>query len=404
MKIRQGERVGEPGGGSPHRVRRLPRRGLQALAPLGILILIAVGFVRYCFVYIAPNEVGIKEVRIGWNRGIQPDVYGAGYAFCMPFGFQNIHTYPRNVQALELTGFGDASEETDTHHYADPVKIQTSDGYFVDVDVTVLYRIEDPYRVITSLGPGRRYLEMGVIPRTEPNLKQAYGELTTEDFYNSPLRVKQGELALTLMNNDLNEKGIVVDQVLVRYFAYSDEIQKNIEDKKLKDQLVFTNQSKNKAAQAEAELKRVTQEGEMKVLITSQQGEAYKMQKDAARDLYTRTKRAEADLLVQLAEAARTEFRNEAMQVVGSDKAVAMKMAEAMQGLDVVIVPTGGPAGVNPLDLNRMVEMFGSGNSSEALPATSAVTAPIPTPPPPPVSLREAPVPTTTEVPPDAAR
>ena len=43
-------------------------------------------------------------------------------------------------------------------------------------------------------------------------------------------------------------KGIEVDQVLVRYFKYSPEIQKNIEAKKLQDQMVFTNRSAARAA------------------------------------------------------------------------------------------------------------------------------------------------------------
>lgn len=398
MAIRRGQRVGEAGGSELPPLRIAMPRRLRAVIPILILVLFVVGLVRYCFVYIAPNEVGIKEIRIGWNRGIQPDIHGPGYTFRIPLGFQHIHRYPQNVQVLELTNFGDASEATDSHHYDKSVKIQTSDGYYVDVDVTVLYRINDAYQVITTLGPGRNYLTNGIMPRAEPNLKQAYGELTTEDFYNSPLRVQQGEIALGLMNKDLNDKGIEVEQVLVRYFAYSPEIQKNIEDKKLKDQLVFTNQSKNKAAQAEAELKRVTQEGEMNVLVKHQEGEAYKVQKDAERDLYTRKKRAEADLLVQLAEAARTEYRNEAMQVIGSDRAVAMKMAEAMNGLDVVVVPTGGDAGVNPLDLTRMVGLFGLGGSPGAIPV--ATPTPAATPPPPLAApIAEAHAPTSTEVP-----
>ena len=402
MKFRSAEKIGEAGSGP---VFRLPRRRLAALIPVLVVVVVVIGMIPYCFVYVAPNEVGIKEVRIGWNRGIHSDLYGPGYAFRIPFGFANIHTFPKNLQVLELTAYGNVVSPTETHQYASSVKIQTSDGYFVDVDVTILYRIEDAYKVITTLGPGDRYLQMGLIPRAVPNLKQAYGELTTEDFYNSPLRVKQGEVALGLMNKDLSEKGIVVDQVLVRYFAYSTEIQKNIEDKKLMDQLVFTNQSKNKAAQAEAELKRVKQEGEMKVVVTKETGEAYKVQKDAERDLYSRKKRAEADLLVQLAEAKRTEYRNSAMQVAGSDMAVAMKMADVLKGLDVVIVPTGGPEGLNPLDLNQVTAMFGmtADVQQQNIPAAAPPLAlPPPEPAPAIAPLAESQAPTTTEVIPDA--
>jgi hypothetical protein len=51
------------------------------------------------------------------------------------------------------------------------------------------------------------------------------------------------QLAKELLNRDLIQYGLKVDNVVVRYFRYTDEIQKNIEEKKLKDQLVFKNQA-----------------------------------------------------------------------------------------------------------------------------------------------------------------
>ena len=70
----------------------------------------------------------------------------------------------------------------------------------------------------------------GIIPKAEPILKATLGELTTEEFYNSPRRVKRAEAAKEILNRELNPKGINIDQVMVRYFIYSSEIQKNIEE------------------------------------------------------------------------------------------------------------------------------------------------------------------------------
>ncbi len=66
----------------------------------------------------------------------------------------------------------------------------------------------------------------GIIPKAEPILKATLEELTTEDFYNSFLRVSQTEEA----KRKFHEKGLQVEQVLVRYFQYSEEIQKNIDN------------------------------------------------------------------------------------------------------------------------------------------------------------------------------
>jgi regulator of protease activity HflC (stomatin/prohibitin superfamily) len=238
-------------------------------------------------------------------------------------------------------------------------KIQTSDGFFVDVDVSILYRITDPYRVITTLGRGQGYLDKGILPRAEPALKKTLGELTTEQFYNSPMRVAKAEEARRMLDEELQQYGLEVQQVLVRFFEYSDEIQKNIEAKKLQDQLVFKNQSQARAAIEEAQRLRIVQEGEAKVTVTREEGQAYRVEKEAERDLYVRKKGAEADLLVQLAEAKRTELRNDAMQAVGADKAVALAMAEVLRGLEVLIIPSGGDRGLNPLDLNGLSALFG---------------------------------------------
>ena len=257
---------------------------------------------------------------------------------------------------LELTNFpetaaGAARKDRAAH-------IQTSDGFFVDVDVSFLYHIKDPYLVFTTIGPGTLFEDNGIIPKAEPALKETLGKLTTEEFYNSPMRVQKTEEAKIRLNSELNLKGIEVDQVLVRYFIYSKEIQKNIEEKKLQDQMVFTNQAAARAAKEEAELKKIVQEGMVIAAVELEKGKAYVTRKIAEKDLYVRKKKAEADLLVKLAEAERVRLKNEALKGIGSERMVGLKMADAYRGLDVIILPSDGPHGVNPLNLDNALQLF----------------------------------------------
>ena len=193
-------------------------------------------------------------------------------------------------------------------------KLSRGSGFFVDVDVSIVYRIVNPFQVFTKLGPGRAFEDSGIVPKAEPVLKQALGELTTEEFYNSPLRAAKAARAKEILNKELAQYGLTVDQVLVRYFRYTEEIQKNIEEKKLKDQLVFKNQAEGRASTEGANLKKIIQEGAATVDIKLQEGQSYVTRKEAERDLYVRKRRAEADLLVKLAEAKRTQLRNDAFQ------------------------------------------------------------------------------------------
>ena len=332
---------------------------LLPLVPFVFLLFFGATF----FVYIGPNEYGIKQVNIGVKQGVLEHVYETGYHFVIPFGFQMMHKFPRDMQVIELTNYSETASLKARREKA--AHIQTSDGFFVDVDVSVLYRINDPYKVITTVGPGLLYEDNGIMPKIEPKLKEALGEMTTEEFYNSPLRVKKSLEAKQLLNTELAPKGILVEHVLVRYFRYSDEIQKNIEEKKLKDQMVFTNQSKAKSSAEEAIVKKVKTEGEVNIRVKLEEGKAYVVKKIAEKDLYMRAKRAEADLLVNLANARKTELVNEAYQNKGSDKLVGLKMAEVYKGLEMILLPSSGPYGLNPLDLEGSLKMFGVGQGKE---------------------------------------
>jgi len=336
-----------------------------------IAVVVVVGY-NLCFEYVRPNEFGIKVVKIGVNKGVQDTVYEPGLAFRIPFGIQEVFTLPRNTQVLELTNRDGIEREG---IYVDrEAKIQTSDGFFVDVDATILYRIEDPYMVFTKLGPEDNYMQLGLLPKAEAVLKEALGQLTTEEFYDSNLRVEKADLAETILNEKLKEEGLVVEHVLVRYFRYSDAIQDNIEAKKLQDQLVFTNESKGRAAEQNQVLQRALAEGEYLVKVKEAEGDAYRVEKEAERDLYVRKKEAEADLLVATAEAQGVELKNQAMQALGADAMVAIKMADILKGLDVILLPAGGESGMNPLDLNAVLKTFGVIDSA----ASSTNPAPAP--------------------------
>ena len=340
-------------GGRTLGVPKLTPKLIWVLFVALVLLMIASQFL----VYIRPNEFAIKEVKLGNDRGIHEQVYGPGWVVAIP-GVSRFHRMPSDIQVLDLSHRAE-EQRWAGHRGEKSAHIQTSDGFFVDVDVSILYRISDPYKVVTSIGPGELFIDNGIIPRAEPFLKQSLGTLTTEEFYNSHLRTARAMEAREQLDKDVKPKGLHVEQVLVRYFEYSPEIQRNIEEKKLKDQQVFKNQSEKRAASQEAILKRVTQEGEARVSIKLQEGEAYITTRRADQELYSRKKHAEADLQVKLAEAFHTDLKNNALQGVGSDKMVGLKMAEVLGGVKVIVLPSDGTGGFNPMDLDKTMKFFG---------------------------------------------
>jgi regulator of protease activity HflC (stomatin/prohibitin superfamily) len=335
---------------------KLPSFGGKAPTTIILAVLVILGVIyNSMLVYVSPSEYGIKQVKIGLNPGIQEKVYTAGLHLVLPV-LEDMHKFPRNLQVFELNNY--PTQYTRLNRFEKAAHIQTSDGFFVDVDVAILYRIVDPYLLITTVGPGRLFEDNGIVPKAEPVLKEALGELSTEEFYNSPLRVEKTVLARDMLDVELDPYGIEVDEVLVRYFHYSDEIQKNIEAKKLQDQLVFKNQAERRAAEEGAKLQKVVSEGEARVKVKLQEGQAYKVTRTAERDLYVRKQHAEGDKMVKLAEAKRTDLKNRALEGTGSERLVGLKMAEVYEGLEAIILSSDGPGGVNPLDLEGTLRMF----------------------------------------------
>ena len=331
----------------------------QQLFKIGVVfsvLAILVFMLNICFVYIKPGEYGVKIKLWGGSAGIQEKLYSTGLHFVIPT-MHVIERFPKNIQVIQLTNYKSYHKSYENVVIENAAHIQTYDGYFVDVGVSVLYHIEDPLKVIKSLGKKGIY-EQAIIPKVVPALKQTLGKLTTEEFYNSKLRTDQMKKAKELLSANLAEKGLDVDQVLIRYFVYSDEIQSNIEEKKLKDQLVFKNQAEAKAAKEAAELKKVSREGAANVAVILEKGKAYVTKKNAEKEAYVRKRKAEADLLIKLAEADKVRRRNTALRSGGSDKMVGLEMAKLLQGVDTIILPSDGRQGINPLDLRKTLSTF----------------------------------------------
>jgi regulator of protease activity HflC (stomatin/prohibitin superfamily) len=330
------------------------RRGRILYLVLAPLVL---GLVTYasCSVYVHPNQFGIKQVTVGPGRGINKEIYPTGLHWITP-GAERMHLFPTDVQLLSLTA--DPNERGRSDRLMPALNIQTSEGYNVNVDVSVLYRIEDPYLVITALGPGRLYEDSLVIPRAEQILRKRLGELDAEQFYNVAMRSEKVRLALEDLNGELSPAGLRALSIFVRRYVYDSRYQQAIEQRKIQDQTVFKNQAEADMAQANAERDRIVAVGEAAAKVELSHGDAEKKKLEAEADLYARKKGAAGELEVKLAEAEGTRLENEALRGRGSENLVGLKMADVLRGTKVIVVPTEGEAGFNPLDLKSALKRF----------------------------------------------
>ena len=339
------------------RLRGTLSRRARLIWPLGALLIIAVIFWTTGSAYVRPGQWGVKQVTFGSGQGVHTDIYEPGVYFLTP-GAERMHLFPADLQVLEMSDAQEPSAHIPNLRAVSALKIQTSEGYTVSVDVTLLYRVDDAYKVMTQIGPGRLYEDSVVIPRTEQTLRRTFGELDAEEFYKGDTREKAAEEAQKLLSDELAPRGIKVTHVLVRQYRYDSRYQAAIEGRKIQDQTVFKNQAEAQAAQAEAEKNRIVAEGAASVDVEYARGKAEVEKLRSEADLYRRTKAAEGDLVVRLAKAQGTELENKALRGVGSENMVGLKMAEVLDGVDVIVVPSDGEGGTNPLDLNQLLKRF----------------------------------------------
>jgi regulator of protease activity HflC (stomatin/prohibitin superfamily) len=309
-----------------------------------------------CTTYVAPNEVGILESRLVPPTGIRKELHPGGRLYFLLVG-QTMHRFPTDLQVLTLTA--DPEDVLARNARIErPIEVNTADGSKVGLEVAVLYRIEDPFAIIQQAGPGRLFETTAVVPKTMAALKKNLGEMVAEDFYNVKIRIQRAEAALAQVQAELKDKGIAVDHLLLQQYSYNPAYQQQIEEKKVQDQLKFTRASEAEAAKQLAKKQEIEAKGSANVAIEVQRGQAEVTKIEAEADAYRRKRVAEADLLLELANAQGTELENRAYQGLGSGNLVGLKMAEVLRGLDTVVIPAGGKNGVNPLDLEQALELF----------------------------------------------
>jgi regulator of protease activity HflC (stomatin/prohibitin superfamily) len=319
------------------------------------LLVLLVGY-NSCTTYVKPGEAGVKQIKFGIGKGIDPTVYGTGLHY-VGVG-ETMHRFPLRVQVLELSNSRGEAGDLEGHRAAPGVNIQTSEGYTVQADLTVLYRIADPLKVMQTIGPGRLFEDSAVIPRAQQDLRRALGELDAEDFYRGDKRVEKARAAQRALEVELKDKGIEVLQVLIRRYTYDQRYQQAIEQRKIQDQTVYKNEAEAKSAAAAAAKNKIIAEGAASVQVELARGEAEVKKLEADADLYRRKKAADGDLLVKLAEAQGTELENQALRGVGSENMVGLRMAEALKGTRLIVLPSDGEGGMNPLDLKTLMRRF----------------------------------------------
>jgi regulator of protease activity HflC (stomatin/prohibitin superfamily) len=328
----------------------------------------ALVFIQACvFHTTGETEVGVRTKKLGLigKQGVEEKVYAPGSTYIFLPYINDWHTFDTKLQNLEMT----FEPEEGDRKSRDDLLFKTIDGNDISLDVIIAYQIDPakaPYilQYVATDNASLREKIVRTVARSKP--RDIFGELKTEEFYVANKRERQAERAREVLQEILGPMGVVVINVLTKDYRFNKDYQKAIEDRKVADQQAEKNKSGQRAAAEEYKRKLEQARGEVNKMIAKADGEYLQAKIEA--DAYFEKQKllAQAIEAEGIAEARGIKEMNDALTGIGGEALVKLKIAEALQGKKILLLPTSeGGMNLRTLDINQLIHTLGVKSLSE---------------------------------------
>jgi regulator of protease activity HflC (stomatin/prohibitin superfamily) len=330
-----------------------------------LISLIGLLFVGVFFPYprtTGPTEVGVRTVK--WDllkeSGVDKYVYQPGALhFFFPFFLSDWHVLDTRMQNVEMT----LAATSGDRRMRDDLLFKTMDGNDISLDVIVSYRI-DPLqapKIIQEVAANDFELKDKVIRTVaRSRTRDIFGELKTEEFYISDKRDEKAERAKNTLNELLTPYGVIVERISTKDYRFNPAYQRAIEDKKVADQVAEQNKAATHAAQEEYLKKLEDAKGEVNKMVAETDGRFRQAQIEADAYYEQQQRFAEAIEAEGQAEAQGITEMNKALAGSGGEVMVKLKIAEALAGKKIILLPlAGGGMDIKTTNINKILETYG---------------------------------------------
>lgn len=242
---------------TPPHLRDTDRRGFRR-SPLLLglaVVLLAVFFgLKTSAVVIPAGHRGVVFDRI--RGGVQQKVLGEGLNLVNPFT-ASVTLFDVRSQTYTMSNAADEGQVEG----ADGVSVKTYDGQNVEVDVSLRYHV-DPAKVAELYQQiGLDYENKVVLPTIRSTVRDIFSEHPADAVY-SANREEIAEELTRLVETELQPRGILVDEFLLRNIEFTPEYFAAIENKQVEQQTSLRKTYELEIAEKEAEVRRIKAEGE----------------------------------------------------------------------------------------------------------------------------------------------
>jgi regulator of protease activity HflC (stomatin/prohibitin superfamily) len=196
---------------------------LAKFKPVGRIVgalFIVLGIVTSCFVQINAGNIGIKSL----FGNIQKDVLTSGLHFVNPL--YNINKLDVKTQNYTMSGVHDEGDKQGD----DAIRVLTSDGLEVTIDLTVLYKVVpgDAPKLLRETGDDFRDKIVRPITRTKIRDNAVYYQAV--DLFGSKRDEFQQRIYKSI-ETDFKNRGLLLEQLLIRNIALPNSVKASIESK-----------------------------------------------------------------------------------------------------------------------------------------------------------------------------
>ncbi len=184
------------------------------------LLFVVLGIFTSCIKQIDAGEIGVK-ILFG---SIQKDIMGSGLHFINPL--LDVKKLDVKTQNYTMSGVHDEGNKVGD----DAIKVLTSDGLEVTIDLTVLYRVvaTDAPRLLSETGDDYRDKIVRPITRTKIRDNAVYYQAV--DLFGSKRDEFQQRIYKTI-EDDFRKRGLMLEQLLVRNITLPNSVKASIESK-----------------------------------------------------------------------------------------------------------------------------------------------------------------------------
>jgi regulator of protease activity HflC (stomatin/prohibitin superfamily) len=225
------------------------RRFAGTVRIIGLLVLV-LGVLTSCIVQIEAGQVGVKKL----FGNVQNDVLPSGLHFINPL--LEVERMDVKTQNYTMSGIHDEG----TKQGDDAIRVLTSDGLEVTIDLTVLYKLlpSDAPKIVRETGLD--YTDKIVRPLTRTKIRDNAVYYEAISLY-STKRDEFQQRIFKSIDDDFKKRGLILEQLLVRNITLPQSVKTTIEQKISAEQEAQKMQFVLQKERQEAERKRVEAQG-----------------------------------------------------------------------------------------------------------------------------------------------